>query len=231
MSRPTPANQIARSPFAQRTRTLMSARGPMKSGTYAAIDVGTTKVTTLVGEVLGTGELRILGVGVSPAAGLTRGMVDNIREATDAIKASVEKAERASGTRILSAHVGISGAHIESANNRGIVAIPDRARPISRDDIARAIEAAKIISTPANRDILHVIPRYFVVDGQDSVTDPLGMFGQRLDVDAHIITVAASAIANVTKVIEGAGVQVDELVLEPLASAEAVLTPEEKRQG
>ena len=209
----------------------MPARGPMKSGTYAAIDVGTTKVTTLVGEVLGTGELRILGVGVSPAAGLSRGMVDNIREATDAIKASVEKAERASGTRILSAHVGISGAHIESVNNRGIVAIPDRARPISRDDISRAIEAAKIISTPANREILHVIPRYFVVDGQDSVTDPLGMFGQRLDVDAHIITVAASAIANVTKVIEGAGVQVDELVLEPLASAEAVLTPEEKRQG
>ena len=203
----------------------------MKSGTYAAIDVGTTKVTTLVGEVLTSGEVRILGVGIAPSSGLSRGMVDNIREATEAIKASVEKAERASGTKILSAHVGISGAHIESLNNRGIVAIPDRARPISKDDIARAIDAAKIISTPSNREILHVIPRYFVVDGQDSVTDPLGMFGQRLDVDAHIITVAASAIANVTKVVEGAGVQVDELVLEPLASAEAVLTPEEKRQG
>ncbi len=203
----------------------------VKSGTYAAIDVGTTKVTTLVGEVLGTGEVRILGVGVAPAAGLSRGMVDNIREATEAIKASVEKAERASGTRILSAHVGISGTHIESLNNRGIVAVPDRTRAISRDDIARAIEGAKILSIPSNREVLHVIPRYFVVDGQDSVSDPLGMFGQRLDVEAHIITVASSAIANVTKVVESAGVQVDELVLEPLASAEAVLTPEEKRQG
>ncbi len=203
----------------------------MKSGTYAAIDVGTTKICTIVGEVAGTGETRILGVGVSPSAGLSRGMVENIREATDAIKASVEKAERASGTRILSAHVGISGAHVQSINNRGIVAIPDRARPISRDDVARALEGAKIISIPSNREILHVLPRHFIVDGQDSVTDPLGMYGQRLDVEAHIITVASSAVANVTKVVESAGVQVDELVLEPLASAEAVLAAEEKRQG
>ncbi len=203
----------------------------MKSGTFAAIDLGTTKVCTIVGEVAGTGETRILGVGIAPSVGLSRGMVDNIREATDAIRASVDKAERASGTRILSAHVGISGNHVQSINNRGIVAVPDRAHPISRDDIARALEGAKIISLPANREILHVVPRYYIVDGQDSVTDPLGMYGQRLDVEAHIITVASSAVANVTKVIEGAGVQVDELVLEPLASAEAVLAPEEKRQG
>ena len=158
-------------------------------------------------------------------------MVDNIREATEAIRASVEKAERASGTRILSAFVGLSGAHVQSMNNRGIVAVPDRTRPISPDDIARALEGAKIISVPANREILHVLPRYYVVDGQDSVTDPLGMYGQRLDVEAHIITVASSAIANITKVVEAAGVQVDELVLQPLASAEAVLDAEEKRQG
>jgi cell division protein FtsA len=217
----------------------------VKTGTYAAVDVGTTKVCTIVGEVVTTGEsappgrgpisgtpsLRILGVGVAPSSGLSRGMVDNIRQATEAIRASVEKAERASGTRILSAHVGLSGSHIESLNNRGIVAVPDRARPISRDDIARALEGAKILSIPSNREILHVVPRYFVVDGQDSVSDPLGMYGQRLDVEAHIITVASSAVANVTKVVEGAGVQVDELVLEPLAAAEAVLATEEKRQG
>lgn len=203
----------------------------MKTGTYAAIDVGTTKVCTIVGEVAGNDDLRILGVGISPAAGISRGMVDNIREATEAIKASVEKAERASGTRILSAHVGLSGSHIESINNRGIVAVPDRSHPISREDIARAMEGAKILSIPSNREILHVVPRYFVVDGQDSVSDPLGMYGQRLDVEAHIITVASSATANITKVVESAGVQVDELVLEPLAAAEAVLTGEEKRQG
>ena len=203
----------------------------MKTGTFAAIDVGTTKICTIVGEVAGTGETRILGVGVTPSAGLSRGMVDNIREATEAIRASVEKAERLSGTRILSAYVSISGSHVQSVNNRGIVAVPDRHRPISHDDVNRAMEGAKIISIPTNREILHVLPRYFIVDGQDSVSDPLGMFGQRLDVEAHIITVTSSAIANVTKVVEAAGVQVDELVLQPLASAEAVLNPEEKRQG
>jgi len=203
----------------------------VKSGTFAAIDVGTTKVCTIVGEVSGTGETRILGVGVAPSAGLSKGMVDNVREATEAIRASVDKAERASGTRILSAFVGLSGAHVESINNRGIVAVPDRSRPISPDDIARAMEGAKIISVPANREVLHVLPRYFVVDGQDSVSDPLGMYGQRLDVEAHIITVASNALANVAKVVEAAGVQVEEVVLQPLASAEAVLSPEEKRQG
>jgi cell division protein FtsA len=203
----------------------------VKSGTFAAIDVGTTKVCTIVGEVASTGDLRILGVGISPSEGLSKGMVDNIREATDAIRASVEKAERASGTRILSAVVGLSGAHVQSLNNRGIVAVPDRSKPIAQDDILRALEGAKIISVPANREILHVLPRYYVVDGQDSVSDPLGMYGQRLDVEAHIITVASSAVANVSKVVEAAGVQVDELVLQPLASAEAVLNAEEKRQG
>jgi cell division protein FtsA len=204
----------------------------MKQGTYAAIDVGTSKVCTIVGEIAqGTGETRILGVGVAPSSGLTRGVVDNIREATEAIHASVEKAERASGTRVLSAHVGLSGAHVDSMNNRGIVAVPERGRPISSDDIERALEGAKIVSLPANREILHVIPRYYVVDGQDHVSDPLGMYGQRLDVEAHIITVPGSAIANVSKVVEAAGVQVDDIVLQPLASAEAVLTPEERRQG
>jgi cell division protein FtsA len=204
----------------------------MRSGTFAAIDVGTTKVCTIVGEVAaGTGETRILGVGIAPSSGLTKGMVDNIREATEAIRASVEKAERASGTRIISAHVGLSGAQVSSINNRGIVAVPDRNRPISTDDISRALEGAKIISIPANREILHVLPRYFIVDGQDSVSDPLGMYGQRLDVEAHIITVASSAIANVSKVVEAAGVQVDDIVLQPLASAEAVLNAEERRQG
>ena len=203
----------------------------MKSGTFAAIDLGTTKICTIVGEMSGTGETRIIGVGVAPSAGLSRGMVDNIREATEAIRASVDKAERASGTRILSAYVGLSGAHVESINNRGIVAVPDRSRPISGEDIARAIEGAEIISVPTNREVLHVLPRYFVVDGQDSVSDPLGMYGQRLDVEAHIITVSGNALANVTKVVEAAGVQVEEVVLQSLASAEAVLSPEEKRQG
>ena len=202
-----------------------------KGGTIASIDVGTTKICTLVAEIAAEGETRILGVGVAPAGGLSRGMVDNIRDASEAIRASVEKAERSSATRILSAHVGIAGSHIQSLNNRGIVAIPERQRPIAADDIARALDGARVVSLPANREILHVIPRYYVVDGQDSVSDPLGMYGQRLDVETHIITGTVSAIQNLTRCVEGIGVQVDSLILQPLASAEAVLEEEEKRQG
>ncbi len=145
-----------------------------KSGTFAAIDVGTAKVATIVGEVASNGETRILGVGTALSSGLSRGMVDNVREATESIRASVDKAERSSGTRILSAYVGLSGAHAESLNNRGIVAVPDSSRPISAEDIQRALEGAKIISVPSNREILHVLPRYYVVDGQDKRQRPAG---------------------------------------------------------
>lgn len=203
----------------------------VKGGTFASIDVGTTKVCTVVGEVSAGAEMRILGVGVAPAAGLSRGMVENIHDATESIRASLDKAERSSGTRIISAHVGISGVHIGCQNNRGIVAIPDRAHPISGEDITRAIDTARIVSIPTNREILHVIPRYYVVDGQDSVTDPVGMYGQRLDVETHLVTGLTTAGQNLTKCVEGAGVQVDSLILEPLAAAEAVLDAEEKRQG
>jgi len=203
----------------------------VRGGTFASIDVGTTKVCTAVGEATPGAEMRILGVGVVPASGLSRGMVDNIRDATEAIRASVEKAERSSGTRILSAHVGISGAHIGCQNNRGIVAIPDREHPISGEDATRALDAARIVSIPTNREVLHVIPRYYVVDGQDSVSDPVGMYGQRLDVETHIITGLVTAVQNLVKCVEDAGVQVDSLVVEALAAAETVLDAEEKRQG
>jgi cell division protein FtsA len=202
-----------------------------RSGTFASIDIGTTKVCTVVGELAHDEDMRILGVGVAPSAGLSRGMVENIRDATEAIKASVEKAERSSGTRILSAHVGVAGAHIASLNNRGIVAIPDRTRPIMPDDVQRALDGARVVSIPTNREIIHVIPRYYVVDGQDHVSDPIGMYGTRLDVETHIITGVDTAIQNLTKCVENTGVQVDGLVLEPLASAEAVLDEEEKEQG
>jgi len=120
-----------------------------KGGTFASIDVGTTKICTLVAEIAGEGEMRILGVGVAPAAGISRGMVDNIRDASESIRASVEKAERSSATRILSAHVGIGGSHIQSLNNRGIVAIPERQRPITGDDVSRALDGARVVSLPA----------------------------------------------------------------------------------
>lgn len=202
-----------------------------RNGTIAAIDVGTTKICTVVGEVMEEGSLRILGVGVSPARGFSRGMVDNIRDATQSIRDSVEKAERSSGTRILSAHVGIAGSHIQSLNSRGIAAIADRHHPISVDDIDRVLEAARVVNLPSNREVLHAVPRRYVVDGQDTVSDPVGMHGQRLDVETHIVTASVTAMQNIGKCVEGAAVEVETLILEPLASAEAVLEEEEKKQG
>lgn len=203
----------------------------MKGGVFASIDVGTTKVCTVVGEVLPDQPLRILGVGIASADGLNRGMVENLRDASESIHVSVEKAERASGTRILSAHVGVSGPHISCLNNRGIVAIPEREQAISDDDMTRVLDGARIVSIPTNREIIHIVPRYYIVDGQDHVTDPLGMFGQRLDVETHIVTGLSTVLQNMTKCVESAGVQVETLILVPLASAEAVLEEEEKRQG
>jgi cell division protein FtsA len=203
----------------------------MKGGVFAAIDVGTTKVCTVVGEVVAEQPLRILGVGIAAAHGLSRGMVENLRDASESIRTSIEQAERSSGTRILSAHVTVAGPHISCVNNRGIVAVPDRERPIGQDDVARVLDAARVVSIPTNRDIIHAVPRYFVVDGQDHVSDPVGMYGQRLDVETHIISGLSTTLQNETKCVESAGVQVESLIVAPLASAEAVLEAEEKRQG
>jgi cell division protein FtsA len=202
-----------------------------RNGNLAAIDVGSTKVCTLVGELTPEGEMRIVGVGIAPTAGIKKGMVDNIQQATESILNSLEKAERSSGTRIVSAQVSIGGSHVSAIINRAVVAIPGRNRPIGPDDVARVLEAAGSMSIPRDRQVLHVIPRYFVVDGQDHVSDPVGMFGQRLDVETLVITGAVNAIQNLTKCVEGAGVQVEDLVVSCLASAEAVLEEEEKRQG
>jgi cell division protein FtsA len=203
----------------------------MANTSIAAIDVGTTKVCTIVAEVTQQHELRILGVGIGPSAGLSRGMVDNIHAAIEAIASSVERAERASGTRIASAQVGIAGPHVSSMNSRGIVAIADPRNPITEEDVSRAMESARIINVPNNREVIHVVPRYYVVDGQDHVVDPNGMFGSRLDVETHIVTASTSAMNNLAQCVEGAGVRVDSLILEPLASAEAVVQEEELEQG
>lgn len=202
-----------------------------RRSTVAAIDVGSTKVAVIVGDVSEHGDPRILGVGVAPAAGLSRGVIDNIQSARDAISIAVEKAEQACGMRILSAVVGISGGHISSQNNRGIIAIPDRARPISADDRSRVLESAGQVAIPTNRQVIHVVPRGYWVEGTDQVSDPVGMFGGRLDAEVHIVSGAVSAIQNLTKCVEGAGVQVDDIVLECIASATSVLGEQEKQQG
>lgn len=203
----------------------------MKDNILTSIDVGSSKICTLVGELTPDVDLRILGVGITASQGVKKGMVDNIQEATEAIASSVEKAERSSGSRVLSAHVSISGNHVNSLNNRGVATIPGRERPITQQDIDRAVEEAQALNLPTNREILHVVPRFFVVDGQEQVSDPVGMYGQRLDMETHIVSGSLTAVQNLTQCVEGAGVQVEALVLSPMAAAEAVLEEEEKRQG
>ncbi len=203
----------------------------MKGNVFASIDVGTTKVVTLVGEMLAEQPLRILGVGVAAAHGLNRGMVENLRDASESIHTSVEQARRSSGTPLGSAFVSVAGPHVSCMNNRGIVAIPDRERPISHDDVLRVLDGAQIVSIPTNREIIHAVPRYFVVDGQEHVTDPVGMYGQRLDVETHIVTGLSTVLQNLAQCVANAGVRMEQPVLASLASAEAVLSDEEKRQG
>ena len=203
----------------------------MSNDTFAAIDVGTTKVCTVVGEVTAHQEIRILGVGVGPSVGLSKGMVDNLPAAMEAIASSVERAERASGTRILSAYVGIAGPHISSMNSRGIVAIADPRHPITEHDVQRALDSARIVNVPNNREVIHVVPRYYVVDGQDHVIDARGMHGSRLDVETHVVTAGSSAMQNLMRAVEGAGVRVESLILDPLASAEAVVERDELEHG
>jgi len=199
--------------------------------TIVGIDVGTTKICTLVGEVYEDGQLRIIGVGVAPSRGLHKGVVVNVNEATEAISASVQKAERISGYRITSAYVGVGGGHITAINSRGVVGISRSARGISQFDIDRALDAARAIAIPHNREIIHTIPRGYVVDDQEGVQDPIGMQGIRLEVEVHIVTGASTSVSNLVKCVRAAGVEIDDLILQSLASGEAILRSSEREMG
>ncbi len=195
-----------------------------------AIDVGTTKICTFIAEPLEDGRLQLLGAGVARSRGLRRGVIVNVSAATEAITEAIEKAEQDAGRRVENAYVGIVGKHITSHNSKGAVAIP-RGRSITRQDVDRALDAARAIPLAEDREIIHVIARNFTVDEQAGVQEPVGMHGYRLEVNAHVITGARAPINNLIKCIEGNGVTVNEVVLEPLASGEAILTPEEREMG
>jgi len=195
------------------------------------IDVGTTKICVLVGELDRDGKLNIVGVGTCPSQGLRRGVVVNIEETVTSIGAALDRAERLSGKKITTAYVGIAGGHISSENSKGFVAISPSHRDIIQNDISRAIEVARAIAIPANREVIHVIPRGYVVDGQEGIKNPIGMSGFRLEVETHIITGAVSSIHNLIKCVHKAGVEIEDLVLEPLASSEAVLVDGETDLG
>lgn len=199
--------------------------------TVVGIDVGTTKICTMVAEVRPDGRVNILGVGLTPSKGLDKGVVVNIDDAVNAISTSVEKAERLSGYRIGTAYVGIAGKHVQSLNSRGVVAISRQDHEITAMDVSRAVESAQAVAIPTQREIIHVIPRAYIVDGHENIRDPVGMSGYRLEVETHIVTGEVMAIQNLIKSVERAGVIIDDLVLQPLASGEAVLTAEDKDRG
>lgn len=199
--------------------------------TVVGIDVGTTKICTMVAEVRPDSRINVLGVGLTPSKGLDKGVVVNIDDAVNAIATSVEKAERLSGYRIGTAYVGIAGKHVQSLNSRGVVAISRPDHEITTMDVSRAVESAQAVAIPTQREIIHVIPRAYIVDGHENIRDPVGMSGYRLEVETHIVTGEVMAIQNLIKSVERAGVIIDDLVLQPLASGEAVLTAEDKDRG
>ena len=195
------------------------------------VDVGTSKVAALVGEIVDEQNLDIVGVGVAESKGIRRGVVVNLEAAVESIRKAIEEAELMAGVEIDSVFLGLSGPHVKGFNSRGVVAVAGKNREISREDVRRAIDAAKAVALPSGREILHVLPQDFVVDEQDGIGDPVGMTGARLEVNVHIVTGSSTSIQNVVACVNRAGVSVVDTVLGSLAASEAVLTPDEKELG
>jgi cell division protein FtsA len=201
------------------------------SGIITGLDIGTTKIGIVVAEPTEAGSFRILGIGHAPSEGLKKGVVVNLEKTVDSIRQALDDAESVSGRKIEAAYVGISGDHIKSINSRGVVAIGKAGAEILANDVDRALEAAKAVTIPADREIIHMLPQTYTVDEQNGIKDPVGFNGSRLEVDVHVVTGSASAIQNILKCIEKCGIEIDELVLEPLASSYAVLSRDEMELG
>lgn len=193
------------------------------------LDIGTTKICAIVGEIKEQGRVDIIGIGQHPSRGLRKGVVVNIESTVESIRRAVEEAELMAGVKITSVYAGIAGGHIKGFNSRAVVAIKDK--EITQGDVDRVVDAAKAVAIPLDREVLHILPREFIVDDQDGIKEPLGMSGVRLEAEIHIVTGAVTSVQNVVKSCQRAGLEVADIVLEPIASAEAVLTQEEKDLG
>lgn len=193
------------------------------------LDIGTHKICTIVGEVR-SDDIYVVGVGIEPSKGMKKGIVNDVAALSAAVSASVHKAEKTSGFQIRRAFVSVAGGHIQSMTSRGMTGITG-SRSVRQDDLDRALDAARTIAIPHNREILHVIPRSYTLDGQDGVRNPIGMHCFRIEVDAHIITAGSTSLSNIEQATETAGVYVDRFILNPLAAAEAVLTDQEREMG
>ncbi len=193
------------------------------------LDIGTSKVLAIVGEVTATGEVEVIGVGHHPSRGMKKGVVVNIESTVQSIQRAIEEAELMAGCQIKSVYAGIAGSHIRSINSHGTVAIKDK--EVGPNDVDRVIESARALAIPADQKVLHVLPQEFIIDGQEGIREPIGMSGVRLEAKVHIVTGAVSAAQNIVKCVRRCGLEVDDIILEQLASSLSVLTEDEKELG
>ena len=203
----------------------MSKQGNLIVG----LDIGTTKICCIIGEINDQGGLDVIGIGTHPSKGLRKGVVVNIESTVESIKNAVEEAELMSGSEIESVYVGIAGGHIKGFNSHGVIAVKNK--EISQADIDRVIDAAKAVAIPMDREVIHVIPQEYIVDDQDGINEPLGMSGVRLEAKVHIVTGAVTSAQNIVRSVTRAGLRVNDIVLEQLASSKAVLSNDEKELG
>jgi len=193
------------------------------------LDIGTSKVAAIVGEMSEEGEIEVIGIGTHPSRGLKKGVVVNLETTVQSIQRAIEEAELMAGCRIHSVYAGIAGSHISSMNSHGIVAIKDK--EVTQSDVDRVIDSARAVAIPADQKILHILPQEFVIDRQEGIKEPIGMSGIRLEARVHIVTGAVSAAQNIVKCIRRCGLEVEDIILEQLASCSAVLTEDEKDLG
>lgn len=201
-----------------------------KDNTLVGIDIGTTKVAVTVGRV-DEGLINIIGFSRIPNSGMRKGVVSDVEDTVSALTSALEEAERVSGTPITSAYISIDGAHISSALSKGVVAISRSDGEITNSDVTRVMEAAQTVALPPNREIIHVIPKYFTVDAQENVADPIGMSGVRLEVEAVVVGGSTGAIRNLVKCVQQAGIKMESLVFSPLAAAQVLLSKKQKELG
>ncbi len=212
-------------------RNVMKETNGTEPEIIVGLDIGTTKVCAVIASVDENGKFNVLGVGRSPSDGLTRGVVTNIDKTVRSIQSAISEAETRAGVRVQSVIVGIAGDHIQSFQSRGVIAISGPENEITKADVNRLIEDTKRVALPSDRRIIHVIPQEFIIDGQDGVSDPVGMAGVRLEANVHIITGLVTAAQNIFRCVQRAGLNISDMVLEPLASSYAVLDEEEKEVG
>jgi cell division protein FtsA len=195
------------------------------------LDIGTTKIAAIIAEVDESEQLRIIGIGTSPSEGLKKGVVINLEKTVESIASAVEDAEMMAGQKVDSVYAGIAGDHIRSINSRGVLAVSRSDHEITSADVEKVVEAAKTVALPMDREIIHVLPQEFTVDDQSGIKDPVGMVGVRLETEVHIVTGAVTSAQNVYRSVKKAGLEVWDLVLQPLASSYALLTPDEEELG